>query len=77
VLITAGLFLLALQRLLLGSFDGTEDELRPRMTDMAPHELAAIVPLVVLFTAIGLYPRLVLDVIEPTAQVIAGLVAGS
>ncbi len=71
VLITAALFLRALQRIFLGPLD----EARRGMADATPAELAAIVPLLVLSVAIGLFPRFLLDVIEPAARTAVQLVS--
>jgi len=106
ILVTAGLFLVALQRLLTGpiavpswpggggadddsqdvtpSADPTADgatatAVRPRsatgMRDVHGSELAAVVPLLVLAVLLGLFPRALLDVIEPAAAAVAQLVA--
>ncbi len=60
IVITAGLFLLALQRAFLGE---TSEQWRG-LTDVRGRELAAVVPLIVLTVALGVFPRLVLDVIN-------------
>jgi len=60
IVITAGLFLLALQRAFMGD---TPEPLR-RLPDLHRRELVAIGPLVVLFVLLGLYPRLALDLID-------------
>jgi NADH-quinone oxidoreductase subunit M len=104
ILVTAGLFLLALQRLFTGEpvtptgeDGGAHGAAAPRgnapggargrastavrspqptrLRDLRAHEVAAIVPLLVLATVLGLAPRLLLDVIEPAAAVVVGLVA--
>ena len=72
LLITAGLFLWALQRVLLGE---------PRTTnsgfaDLRGYETAAIAPLIVLSLVIGVLPRWLLDVIEPAARTVVVLVSG-
>ncbi|MEU1892858.1 complex I subunit 4 family protein [Streptomyces pristinaespiralis] len=77
ILITAALFLRALQQILLGPLrlpalaPGTA---RP-FTDMRPHENAAIVPLLALGIVLGLAPRFVLDLIEPASRSILELLA--
>ena len=96
---TAGLFLLALQRLFTGDTvvpseadpdetgedpgpvradGGTASAIRPReatrMQDLRGHELASIVPLLVLALILGLLPRVLLDVLEPAAMAVVGLV---
>ena len=106
ILVTAGLFLVALQRLLTGPTavpvepDGSSSDedaedvalssrptekgatataLRPRtatgMRDVHGPELSAVVPLLVLAVLLGLFPRALLDVIEPAAAAVAQLVA--
>jgi len=71
IIITAGLFLLALQRLLLGP---TRPELAG-YRDLRASEAASVVPLLVLSVAIGVLPRFLLDVIEPAARTVVGLVS--
>ncbi len=94
ILVTAGLFLVALQRLLAGptvvpdddpeqddepSTDGGSTTLvRARtgsLRDMSAAELVAVVPLLALAIVLGLFPRALLDVIEPAARTVAELVA--
>jgi NADH-quinone oxidoreductase subunit M len=110
ILVTAGLFLVAVQRLLTGSTlvpqdapaetaadtaeavaapAGSGDKGRPivrtttptrsddtaRMADVRGPELASIVPLLVLAVVLGLFPRVLLDVVEPASAVVAGLVS--
>ncbi|WP_338104758.1 complex I subunit 4 family protein [Modestobacter muralis] len=102
ILITAGLFLSAIQRLLAGPTvipqdDDPTESLQPApaeqrvpdggtttlarpgiavgMPDLRRSELVAIAPLLVLAVVLGLLPRLLLEVIEPAAVVVAGLVA--
>ena len=60
LVITAALFLRALQQAFLGETSARWADLR----DLGARELAAIVPLVALVVALGLYPRLVLDVVD-------------
>lgn len=71
VLVTAGLFLWTLHRLFLGP---TADRWRD-MPDLRRHEAAATVPLLVAIVTIGVFPRWLLDVIEPAAASIAELLA--
>jgi NADH-quinone oxidoreductase subunit M len=66
VLVTAGFFLWALHRIFLGPFN----ERWKGMRDMTVHEHLAIQPLVFLTLLIGIFPRWLLDVIEPTASAI-------
>jgi NADH-quinone oxidoreductase subunit M len=73
ILITAALFLLALQRVFLGS--RRLPSTVPEFADARPSELSAITPLLVGALVIGLLPRFLLDVIEPGARVVVELVA--
>ena len=63
IAVTAALFLLALQRAWLG--DTAERWLR--LPDLGRRELAALVPLIVLTVALGVWPALALDLIESSA----------
>ncbi|HWC28423.1 MAG TPA: NADH-quinone oxidoreductase subunit M [Solirubrobacteraceae bacterium] len=60
IVVTAGLFLRALQQ----AFLGTTPERWQGLGDLLPRELTALVPLIVLTVALGVYPALVLDVID-------------
>ncbi|MET9068585.1 complex I subunit 4 family protein [Streptosporangium sandarakinum] len=71
VLITAALFLRMLHR----AFLGPPGELTPRVTDVRPGELAAVAPLLAASLVIGLFPRWLLDVIEPAAAAVVSLVS--
>ena len=69
-LITAALFLLALQRIFLGPA-------RARLAspgDVRASELWSIAPLLLVALAIGLFPRMLLDVIEPASRAVIALV---
>jgi NADH-quinone oxidoreductase subunit M len=70
ILVTAALFLRALQRLFTGSLRGFSIS----FADVNRVELWSIAPLLVLSLAIGVFPRPLLDVIEPGAKALAGLV---
>ncbi len=59
IVLTAGLFLWTLQRLLLGETPAEWQGLR----DMALHERLAILPLLALVLLIGLWPAWILQVI--------------
>jgi len=63
LVVTAALFLLALQR----AFLGEPGERWARLHDLGPRELGALVPLIVLTVALGVYPRLALDLISAAA----------
>ncbi|MEU3885061.1 NADH-quinone oxidoreductase subunit M [Streptomyces sp. NPDC029041] len=77
ILLTAGLFLRALQQILLGPLrlpvaaPGTD---RP-FPDIRLHEGIAIAPLLILGVVLGLAPRFVLDVIEPASRTVLELLA--
>ncbi len=76
ILVTAALFLLALQRIFLGELRTPDAPGTPRpFADLRASETVAIVPLLVLVTVIGLFPRFLLDVIEPASRVLVELVA--
>lgn len=95
IVITAALFLVALQRLFGGRTrvphkcddqpgdgsvegavgDDTEQLPAAGWRDLHGRELAAVVPLLVLAVLIGLFPRPLLDVIEPAAAMLTHLVA--
>ncbi|MGW8437916.1 complex I subunit 4 family protein [Nocardiopsis sp. NPDC055879] len=72
ILITAALFLRALQRLFLGG----PGPRTTRISDLSVRETAAIAPLLALSVAIGLLPYFLLERIEPAAHALAALVAG-
>ncbi len=71
LLVTAGLFLWVISRLLLGEPGGLSN----RVGDLRPSELAGIVPLLGLALLLGVLPRLLLDLIEPSAAVVVQLVS--
>jgi NADH-quinone oxidoreductase subunit M len=71
ILITAGLFLWALHRLLLGP----RREPRPVDTDLRPAELLSVAPLLALALLIGVLPRWLLDIVEPAARTAVDLVS--
>ena len=68
IVITAALFLLALQRAFMGE---PPDRLR-RLPDLTRREVIAVAPLVALFVALGVYPRLALDVIDSASWLVGG-----
>lgn len=70
ILITAGLFLHALHRLLLGPARSPE-----RFADLRAAEAWSIAPLLAAALAIGVYPRMLLDTVEPAARTAVDLVA--
>ncbi|PZF86068.1 complex I subunit 4 family protein [Jiangella anatolica] len=76
ILVTAGLFLLALQRLLAGPTTAPASAANPGgLVDVNRREVIAIVPLLALSLVIGLLPRVLLDVVEPAAELVTDLVA--
>jgi NADH-quinone oxidoreductase subunit M len=60
IVITAALFLIALQKAFMGD---TPEPLRS-LPDLRGREIVAVAPLVALFVALGVYPRLALDLIS-------------
>ncbi len=72
ILLTAGLFLLALHRVFLGRYTAPDDA---TVGDITTVEAAAIAPLVILAVIIGLFPRFLLDLIEPASRAVVDLVA--
>ncbi len=76
ILLTAGLFLRALNRMLLGPLRMPDAPGAARgFGDLRPSESAAILPLLALAVLIGVLPRFLLDVIEPAASTLIGLVS--
>lgn len=71
LLVTAALFLLAIARLLLGK-PGPRTGL---VSDLRASELAGVAPLLALSLLLGVFPRPMLDLIEPSARAVAELVA--
>jgi NADH-quinone oxidoreductase subunit M len=72
ILLTAALFLLALHRVFLGRYSAPEGA---TVGDITAVEAAAIAPLVLLAVIIGLFPRFLLDLIEPASRAVVDLVA--
>jgi NADH-quinone oxidoreductase subunit M len=62
ILVTAIFILTVLQRV----FNGPLNAKWSKFPDLTPGEIALVVPPIVLMFLLGLYPRLVLDVINPT-----------
>ncbi|MFJ9030633.1 NuoM family protein [Streptomyces sp. NPDC102274] len=77
ILITAGLFLRALQQVFLGTLrlPAVAPGAAEPFPDLRPHESAAVVPLLGLGVILGLAPRFVLDVIEPASREVLELLA--
>jgi NADH-quinone oxidoreductase subunit M len=75
ILITAALFLVALQRIFLGELRTPDAPGTPRaFGDLHRSETASVLPLLALATVIGLAPRFLLDVIEPASRAVVQLV---
>ena len=72
ILITAALFLRALQQIFLGPLRIPGAAAFP---DLRPAEIMSVLPLLALSLIIGIAPRFLLDVIEPGSRVLVGLVA--
>ncbi|MCW2134132.1 NADH dehydrogenase subunit M [Arthrobacter sp. VKM Ac-2550] len=70
ILVTAALFLRALQRVFTGPAEGRS----PGFADLRPRELWSVGPLLGLSLLIGVLPRFLLEVIEPAASALATLV---
>lgn len=76
VLLTAALLVRALQRMFLGPLRLPDSPGTPRpFPDLRAHEAAAIVPLLALAVVLGVFPRFVLDVVEPFSHTVLELVA--
>jgi proton-translocating NADH-quinone oxidoreductase chain M len=69
ILITAALFLRAYQKLFLGPPTKTG------VADLTATETMSIAPLMVLAVVLGLFPRFLLDVVEPAARTLGTLVS--
>ena len=72
ILLTAGMMLWAIQRVLLGN----QQVPGQGFADLRRHERMAITPLLALSLVIGVLPRWLLDVIEPAARTVVTLVSG-
>jgi NADH-quinone oxidoreductase subunit M len=68
ILVTAALFLRAYHRIFLGPPG-------PRTTDLTVTETVAIAPLMVLAVVLGLFPRFLLDLVEPAARILGTLLS--
>ncbi len=76
ILLTAALFLLALQRLFLGPLRFPDAPGTPALfSDLRASEVASVVPLLALAVVIGIAPRFLLEVIEPAAGTLVRLVS--
>ncbi|ETW25297.1 complex I subunit 4 family protein [Mycobacterium gastri] len=70
ILITAALFLRALQRIFTGNTEGNSQG----FVDLHPSEIGSAGTLLTLSVLIGILPRPLLDLIEPASQTLIGLV---
>ncbi|MCF6427681.1 complex I subunit 4 family protein [Amycolatopsis tucumanensis] len=70
ILVTAALFLRAFQRIFLGPARSTEPA-----ADLTVTEGVSIAPLLVLAVVIGVFPRFLLDLIEPASRAVLDLMA--
>jgi len=70
IVVTAALFLRALQRV----FTGSAGELTSGFADVTAREWAPVAALLVVSVAIGIWPRPLLDLIEPAASAVVALV---
>ncbi|GGW04525.1 MULTISPECIES: complex I subunit 4 family protein [Streptomyces] len=76
ILLTAGLFLRALQKIFLGPLRLPDAPGTPRpFSDLRAHENTAVVPLLALAVVVGIVPRFLLDVIEPASIAVLELLA--
>ncbi|MFV0132863.1 complex I subunit 4 family protein [Streptomyces sp. HMX87] len=74
ILLTAALFLRALRRMFLGTVRLPQSVRTGGFRDLAPVEAVSIVPLLALGLVIGVLPRFLLDVIEPSGRALVGLI---
>jgi len=72
ILVTAAFFLRMLQKVFLGPFNEKWEGLK----DISPRELIAVAPLAVLMILLGLWPRLLLDIMNPTMTQLAEMFGG-
>ena len=72
ILITAALFLRALQQVFLGEFRSPNGPIR----DLTAPEATSIAPLMALAVLIGLFPRFLLDLVEPAARTVNTILGG-
>ncbi|QXJ24833.1 NADH-quinone oxidoreductase subunit M [Actinomadura graeca] len=70
ILLTAGLFLRVLHRVLTGA----PGELTARVTDVRRDEAGAVVPLLAVSVLVGVVPRVLLDTVEPLSAAVIALV---
>lgn len=71
IIIAAWYLLWAIRLMLHGPLTKPENQ---RLTDLSPREVITLVPLIILFFVIGLFPNLFFDKINPSAQAVADAV---
>ncbi|RLC41034.1 MAG: NADH-quinone oxidoreductase subunit M [Candidatus Coatesbacteria bacterium] len=69
MIITAAYFLWTLQRMFMGS----ENERWKDLPDMSGRELFTLIPLMILMLLIGVYPKIIVQVMKPTLNYLVGL----
>ena len=69
ILVTAAFFLRMIEKVFLGPFN----EKWAGLKDIGFREMVAIVPLVVLTIVIGVWPKVCLDLIDPTITYLVGM----
>jgi NADH-quinone oxidoreductase subunit M len=67
VILAAWYLLTAFRKIAQGPITNPDND-SAHLTDLRPNEIALVVPLVVLFFVIGLFPNLFLDKINPSVQ---------
>ena len=71
VIIAAAYLLTALQRVIYNPLTQRENE---KLTDLTPREIAVLVPLIVCILWIGIYPKPILQRMEPSARALIELI---
>ncbi len=71
IIIAAWYLLWAIRQMLHGPLTKPENQ---RLSDLTPREVITLIPLIILFFVIGLFPNLFFDKINPSAQAVADAV---
>jgi NADH-quinone oxidoreductase subunit M len=74
IVVTAAFFLKMIKLVLMGEFN---KQWEGKMPEMTTRELVTVVPLVVLTVVLGVYPSLLLDLMNTSINHLIGLVTGS
>ena len=74
VILAAWYLLTAVRKMIQGPLD---EEKNGHLTDLGKREIAVLVPLVILFFVIGLYPNYFLDKINPAVDVLLQTIQNS